>query len=169
MRRGESSPTTVIRTGEARPPAPGLPDGVTSVIRHGSPREGRGGAPAARRPGDGAGKGVAPGAPAGAPRRPADSDVRPTTRVRPGPQAGGPRRDSATTWMRFDTPQAPVSPVFVDGSGRRRTLWRVVGVLVAVLCLAVLVVLLVAATGGSPDLTPTAVGWVPRIAALVGP
>jgi hypothetical protein len=64
--------------------------------------------------------------------------------------ASGTCLETATTWLRFYTPKEPSDPVFVDASGRRKLLWRVVGVLVALLCVAFVGLLVFAAVSGSP-------------------
>jgi hypothetical protein len=64
--------------------------------------------------------------------------------------ASGTHLETATTWLRFFTPNEPSDPVFVDSSGRRKLLWRVVGVLVALVCVTFVGLLLFAAISGSP-------------------
>lgn len=93
-----------------------------------------------------------PTTPRPTPPKPADGPSR------SAPHAAGPPRgtrpENATTWLKFFAPKDAVEPVFVDGTGRRKLFWRVVGVLVALLCVAFVVLIIVAAVSGSP-INPT--------------
>lgn len=125
------APRVAARRAPVRTPPP---DGgaTTSVIRHDPPRS----APA-RTDRSGTAERIAR----------ADRPARPARPVRAESRTAG---HSATRWLRYADPTSSGRPVFVDGSGRRRTFWRVVGVLVVAACLVFLAVLVVAAVAGSP-------------------